>query len=185
MTCRDVMTPDPSCCVPGDTVAKAAQIMKREDVGPVLVVSDYSEKRLVGIVTDRDLVIKVLAEGRNPHEARVDQAMSANPVTCYQEDDAAEARRKMSSHQVRRIPVVDGQNRLLGIIAQADLARHLDEEDVGELVEDISQPFGESDWNGGGLRSSALKPIAIGALCFGAGIGVAYLLGQPRPGRPR
>ena len=179
------MTPDPSCCVPGDAVATAAQIMKRENVGPVLVVSDRSEKRLVGIVTDRDLVIKVLAEGRSPYEARVDQAMSANPVICYQDDDVAEARRRMSAYQIRRIPVVDDQNRLVGIIAQADLARRLDEEEVGELVEDISQPFGEGEWNGGGLRSSALKPIAIGALCFGAGMGLAYLLGQPRTGRPK
>jgi CBS domain-containing protein len=180
------MTADPSCCVPGDSVAIAAQIMKREDVGPVLVVSDHSEKRLVGIVTDRDLVIKVLADGRSPHDARVDQAMSANPVACQEDDDVNEAMRKMSTHQVRRIPVVDDNHRLVGIIAQADLALHVDEEDVGELVEDISQPFGESDqWTGGGLRPTALKPVVIGALCFGAGMGLAYLLGQPRMGTRR
>jgi CBS domain-containing protein len=179
------MTPDPSCCVPGDSAAFAAQIMKREDVGPVLVVSDRSEKRLVGIVTDRDLVIKILAEGRNPHETRVDQAMSANPVTCAENESVENAMRKMSAHQVRRIPVVDDQNRLVGIVAQADLARHVDEEDVGEMVEDISQPFGEGEWSGGGLRPSALKPVVMGALCFGAGMGLAYLLGQQRSGAER
>ena len=71
MTCKEMMTPDPSCCVPGDSVAMAAQIMKRNDVGPVPVVSDQHEKRLVGIVTDRDLTLKVLAEGRDPHTTRV------------------------------------------------------------------------------------------------------------------
>ena len=179
------MTPDPSCCLPGDPVAIAAQIMKREDVGPVLVVSDHAARRLVGIVTDRDLVIKVLAEGRNPHEARVDQAMSPNPVTCGADESVDLARRKMAAHQVRRIPVVDGQDRLLGIIAQADLARNLDEDDVGEMVEEISQPFGEGEWSGVGLRTAALKPIVIGALCFGAGMGLAYLLGQEKRGTGR
>ena len=79
MTCKEIMTPDPSCCVPGDSVAMAAQIMKRNDVGPVPVVSDQHEKRLVGIVTDRDLTLKVLAEGRDPHTTRVDEVMSMNP----------------------------------------------------------------------------------------------------------
>lgn len=180
------MTPDPACCMPGDSVSTAAQIMKREDVGPVLVVSDRFEKRLIGIVTDRDLVIKVLADGRNPTNARVDEAMSTNPVACHQDESVEDAMRKMSAHQVRRIPVVDDLHRLVGIVAQADLARHVDEEDVGELVADISQPFGETDeWTGGGLRPAALKPIAIGALCFGAGMGVAYLLGQQRSGLRR
>jgi Mg/Co/Ni transporter MgtE len=160
--------------------------MRREDVGPVLVVADHFEKRLVGIVTDRDLVIKVLAEGRYADEARVDAAMSASPVTCHQDDDVRDAMRKMAAHQVRRIPVVDDNHRLVGIIAQADLARRVDEEEVGELVEDISQPFGETDeWTGGGLRPAALKPVVIGALCFGAGMGLAYLLGQPRAGSQR
>lgn len=177
------MTPDPSCCVPGDSVAAAAQIMKREDVGPVLVVSDHNEKRLVGIVTDRDLVIKVLADGRNAYDARVDMAMSSNLVVCHPDDSADEARRLMSIHQIRRIPVVDEENRLLGIISQADLARLMDDEEVGELLEEISQPFGEGEWSSGGLRPSAFKPVVIGALCFGAGVGVAYLLGQQRSGR--
>lgn len=186
MKIRDVMTPDPSCCVPSDSVATAAQIMRREDVGPVLVVSDQSEKRLVGIVTDRDLAVKVVADGRNPHEARVDQAMSSNPVVCRPNDDVQEAMRKMSSHQVRRIPVVDENHRLVGIVAQADLARRADEEDVGELVEDISQPFGGTgEWTGGGLRASSLKPVMIGALCFGAGMAVASMFGSQRTGMKR
>lgn len=188
MTCREAMTADPSCCVPSDSVAQAAQIMKREDVGPVLVVSDRNEKRLVGIVTDRDLAIKVLAEGRDAHSCRVDEVMSANPVTCEEDDDVRDAIRKMAQYQVRRIPVVDANNSLTGIIAQADVARLADEEQVGEMVEEISQPYGMADWvSGGGViggSRSLLGNLALGAICLGAGIGLMYLL-DPQSGEDR
>ena len=188
MTCREAMTADPSTCVPSDSVAQAAQIMKREDIGPVLVVSDRNEKRLVGIVTDRDLAIKVLAEGRDAHSCRVDEVMSSNPVTCQEDDDVRDAIRQMAQHQVRRIPVVDGNNRLSGIIAQADVARLADEEQVGEMVEEISQPYGMADWVGGGGvvggSRSLLGNLALGAICLGAGIGLMYLL-DPNSGEER
>ena len=144
MTCRDVMTENPSCCVPSDSVAMAAQIMKREDVGPVLVVSDYNSRHLVGILTDRDLAINVVAEGRDPHNTRVDQVMTRNPVTCHADDGTREAIERMSVNQVRRIPIVDDNGRLLGIVAQADLARAegrgVTEEEVGRVVERVSEP---------------------------------------------
>ncbi|HYO84258.1 MAG TPA: CBS domain-containing protein [Bryobacteraceae bacterium] len=187
MTCKDAMTADPSFCLPSDSVGIAAQIMKREDVGPVLVVSDRSEKRLMGIVTDRDLAIKVLAEGRDAHSCRVDEVMSSNPVTCNEDEDVRHAIRKMSEHQIRRIPVVDEQNRLRGIIAQADVARMADEEQVGAMVEDISQPYGMADWAGvGGMIPSrnTLSSLALGAICLGAGIGLMYLL-DPNSGSDR
>ena len=146
MTCKDIMTPDPSCCVPGDSVAIAAQIMKRNDVGPVLVVSDQHEKRLVGIVTDRDLTLKVLAEGRDPHTTRVDEVMSMNPVSCREDESTHRALQLMANHQIRRVPIVDANNRLCGIVAQADLALNEDEEDVGRVVEHISEPYGSGGW---------------------------------------
>src|SRR4051794_28594924 len=141
MTLKDIMTPNPSCCVPGDSVAIAAQIMRRNDVGPVLVVSDQRDNRLVGIVTDRDLALKIIAEGRDPHTTRVDEVMSLNPVCCREDDSTEQALRLMSQNQVRRIPIVDEGNRLRGIVAQADLARNVDEEDIGRTVEQISEPY--------------------------------------------
>lgn len=194
MTCREVMTPNPSCCVPSDSVAMAAQIMKREDVGPVPVVSDYNSRRLVGILTDRDLALSVVADGRDPHNTRVDEVMTRNPVTCREDDNTSDAIRLMSEHQVRRVPIVDEVGSLTGIIAQADLARYEDEEDVGELVEDISQPYGGSGWDSGRERfdrdaapassRNIAGSLAMGAACLGVGAAVMYLL-DPGRGRAR
>jgi len=163
--------------------------MKREDVGPVLVVSDHTSRRLVGIVTDRDLAVKVVAEGRDGNSTRLDEVMSTQPVTCNEDDDVSVAIRLMSEHQVRRIPVVDRNNSLMGIVSQADVARYADEEQVGELVEDISQPYGESLVSRGAAYAersaragaSSLLACSVG---FGLGIGLMYLL-DPTGGRAR
>ena len=182
MTLKDIMTPNPSCCVPGDSVAIAAQIMRRNDVGPVLVVSDQRDNRLVGILTDRDLALKIIADGRDPHTTRVDEVMSLNPVCCREDDSTDQALRLMSENQVRRIPIVDESNRLRGIVAQADLARNVDEEDVGRTVEQISEPYpsygrteqhsAQSQRLGGNLASGSM---ALGTLCMGIGAGLMYL----------
>jgi len=148
------MTRDPSSCLPGDSVATAAKIMKQQDVGPVLVVSDNSELRLVGIVTDRDIAVNVVAEGRDPYSTRVDSIMSSSLVTCREDEDVSRAVKQMAEYQVRRIPVVDENNRVVGIIAQADIARSGQDEQVGELVEDISQPYGSGEWSGSEFEAS-------------------------------
>jgi predicted transcriptional regulator len=161
--------------------------MKREDVGPVPVVSDHAEKRVVGIVTDRDLAINVVAEGRDPHQTRVDEVMTPNPVTCREDADISEAVRTMADHQVRRIPIVDSNNRLCGIVAQADVARHAEEEQVGEMVEEISQPYGMGSWPEGRYAARAarsMSSLAVGALCLGIGAGLMFMF-DPRAGRGR
>lgn len=140
MTCEDVMTVNPKCCEPGESVTRAAQIMKDEDVGPIPIVNNMNEKRLLGIVTDRDIAIQVVAAGRDPNSTLIDEVMTRRPVTCHKDDDVQGAMEAMSHHQVRRVPVVDNEDRLVGIIAQADLARQVDEQEIGEVVEDISQP---------------------------------------------
>ena len=184
MTCKDIMTPNPSCCVPGDSVAIAAQIMRRNDVGPVLVVSDQQDNRLVGILTDRDLALKIIAEGRDPHTTRVDEVMSLNPVCCREDDSTEQALRLMSQNQVRRIPIVDEGNRLRGIVAQADLARNVDEEDIGRTVEQISEPYpsyGRGEQYVGQEQPHRLgrnvpsRSMALGTLCMGIGAGLMYL----------
>ena len=139
--CAEVMTPDPACCEPADSIARAAQLMKTEDVGAVPVVESRTARRLVGIITDRDIVVKVLAAGRAVDGASVRDAMTQNPVTVREEDDVNRALSAMSDRRVRRIPVVDGAGALRGIIAQADIATRLHhDKTTGDLVEAISEP---------------------------------------------
>ena len=138
--CSEVMTRNPVACEPGDSIARAAEIMKREDVGSIPVVDSDGSSRLVGIVTDRDIVIRVLAEGRDVGAATVSDAMTRNPATCREEDDVQQAVAHMAERQVRRMPVVDAEGRLSGIIAQADIATRVNrDETTGDLVEAISE----------------------------------------------
>ena len=138
--CRDVMTKDPASCEPGDAIGKVAGLMKQEDVGSVPVVESAETGRLVGIVTDRDLVVKVLAEGREADTATVKDAMTRNPASCREDDDLDQALKLMKERQVRRMPIVDGSGRLAGIIAQADVATRVNKDSkTGELVEAISE----------------------------------------------
>jgi CBS domain-containing protein len=140
MNCGEVMTKDPSCCVPTDTAFDAAQLMKSEDVGPIPIVKDKQSKELLGIVTDRDLALKVVAEGLDPKTVQVESLMTTGVVTCSPEDACDEALDLMEQHQVRRIAIVDDNDRLVGIISQADIATRLDEpEKTAEVVEEISR----------------------------------------------
>jgi CBS domain-containing protein len=133
---RDLMTENPSSCERSTSVAEAAKVMARENVGSVPVVEDG---RLVGVVTDRDLVVRVLAEGRDPQSTTVGEIASSELVTLSPDDGLDQALQLLARHQVRRLPVVEGE-RLVGIVAQADIARHADEVQTGEVVEQISKP---------------------------------------------
>ena len=138
--CRDVMTRNPVSARPEDTVASVARLMKENDIGPVPIVENQKSKRLVGIVTDRDLALKVVAEGRDPQTTLVRQVMTTSVITCRDNDDIEAALDAMSTQQLRRIPVVDDGNMLLGIIAQADIATRMNEpEKTAEVVKDISE----------------------------------------------
>ena len=140
-SCNDVMTMDPTCCLVSDPVSRAAEIMKSEDVGSVPVVDDATTKHLVGILTDRDIVLQVVAGGKDAKSVKIEETMTRNPVTCKPDEDIQNAFDRMAQHQVRRIPVVDGRDRVVGIIAQADLATRLDRaEKFEKAVENISQP---------------------------------------------
>ena len=137
---RDVMTKDPVFCQPGDSLMKVAELMKQEDVGSVPVVESVGSRRLIGIITDRDIVVKAIAEGRSPDAATVKDAMTANPVSCREEDDLDHALKLMKERQVRRMPIVDSAGHLTGIIAQADVATRVNKDSkTGELVEAISE----------------------------------------------
>lgn len=139
--CSEVMTPEPVCCEPSDPLSTVAEVMRREDVGSVPVVESRNDGRLIGIVTDRDIVVKVVADGRSVQDARVQDAMTPDPVCCGEDDDVSRAVSLMEERQVRRMPVVRSDGRLSGIIAQADIATRLHKDQTtGELVEAISEP---------------------------------------------
>ena len=121
------MTEDLVYCLPSDPVSKVAQLMKKEDIGPVLIVDNERTKTLVGIVTDRDLALKVVAEGRDPQTTKVEDVMTRKLVTCHADDDVERAMKAMAQYQLRRIPVVDDNMKLVGIISQADVATRMDE----------------------------------------------------------
>ncbi len=138
--CRDVMTREPASCQPMDNLVDVAKLMKSEDVGAVPVV-DASTRKLVGMVTDRDVVVKAIAEDRLPLNTSVRDVMTTDVVTCREDEDVTGAVTRMADRQVRRIPVVDRNGTLLGIIAQADIATRVRQDrTTGELVEAISEP---------------------------------------------
>jgi CBS domain-containing protein len=132
---RNVMTQNPTSCDPSTTAIEAAKVMASEDVGSVPVVKDG---RLVGLVTDRDLVVRVVAEGRDPNSTTLGEIASSDLETVSPDDDLDTALRKMASSQVRRLPVVEG-DQLVGIVAQADVARQGDDSETGQVVEEISR----------------------------------------------
>jgi CBS domain-containing protein len=132
---RDVMTTNPTTVERSTSVLEAAKVMAGEDVGPLPVTEGG---RLVGIITDRDVVVRVLAEERDAQATTVGDICSSDLVTVTPEDELDQALRKMASAQVRRLPVVEG-DRIIGIVAQADVARQAPEQQTGEIVEEISR----------------------------------------------
>jgi CBS domain-containing protein len=134
-TARDVMTPDCECIGENETVADAAKRLKELDVGSMPICGE--DDRLKGMLTDRDIVVKVLAEGRDPASTTAGELGEGKPVTIGADDSIDEALKTMAEHKVRRLPVID-DHRLVGIVAQADIARNVEGGQVGDLVESIS-----------------------------------------------
>ncbi len=133
---RDAMTSNPKTVTSDQTVVDAAKIMQQEDTGVVPIVDG---ERLVGVLTDRDIAIQVVAGGKDPQSTKVTEIASRDLVTVDPQQDLDEALRLMAQHQVRRLPVVEEDGKLVGILAQADVARHGDDARAGEVVEEISQ----------------------------------------------
>ena len=135
-TARDIMSPDCTCVGENDTVLDAAERLAELDVGSMPICGE--DDRLKGMVTDRDIVVKVIAQGKNPASTPVSELATQDEVITIGADDSIdEALKTMAEHKVRRLPVID-EKKLVGIISQADIARNIDEEKVGELVEAIS-----------------------------------------------
>ena len=134
-TARDIMTRDATCAKTDDTLADAARRMRDLDVGALPICGE--DNRLKGMITDRDIVVKVVAKDRNPAEVSAGELAQGKPVTVGADDDAAEILRTMSEHKVRRLPVIDG-HRLVGIVAIADVAKALPDRPVGDLIDAVT-----------------------------------------------
>src|SRR5205809_7074551 len=133
---QDVMTQNP-CAIDADQpVSYAAKMMKDEDVGLAPIVEG---ERLIGTLTDRDITVRVVAEGKDPQVVKVREVASTDLVTVDPQQDLDEALRLMADHQVRRLPVVENEGRVVGVLAQADIAEEAKPKKVGELVEEISK----------------------------------------------
>jgi CBS domain-containing protein len=134
---RDVMSNDCTCIGENESVLDAARKLKELDVGALPICGE--DDRLKGMLTDRDIVVKVLAEGKDPSQTKAGELGQGDgkTVTIGADDSIEEALHTMAEHKVRRLPVIDG-HRLVGVVSQADLATNIDEEKVGELVEAIS-----------------------------------------------
>jgi CBS domain-containing protein len=135
-TAREIMTPNPTCVRTSETVLDAARRMAEESVGALPVCGE--DNRLKGMLTDRDIVVKVLAAGKDPRAMHAGEVPAGQIVTVGADDDVEKVMRTMKEHQIRRVPVLDGHD-LVGIVAQADVARVMPESQVGEVVEAISQ----------------------------------------------
>lgn len=135
-TARDIMTADASYCPADTTATKAAQMMADKDIGALPVCG--KDGRLTGVITDRDLALRIVAEGRDPNEVLLgDLTDGSEVITIGADDSVEEAIRTMKDHSVRRLPVIDGTE-LVGMVSQADIARHMPDAKIGDLVDAIS-----------------------------------------------
>ena len=134
-TARDIMSSGVECAQENETVQDAAKKLAELNVGSLPICGE--DDRLKGMITDRDIVVKVIAEGKDPSSTKVSELAEGKPVTIGADDSVEAALDTMSEHKVRRLPVVDGRD-LVGVISQADIARNLPDEKIGDLVEAIS-----------------------------------------------
>ncbi|HET9226102.1 MAG TPA: CBS domain-containing protein [Thermoanaerobaculia bacterium] len=144
MKAREIMTENPACITPETTARQAARLMEDHDVGSLPVCASESDRRLVGVVTDRDLTLRVLGRGESA-DTPVREVMSSNVHCCRPDDSLDAVENAMAKNQVRRIPIVDENNCIVGMVAQADLARErkaVGTKDLGKVLEKISEPAG-------------------------------------------
>ena len=142
MRIKEIMTPDPACCTPDSTAREAATLMRERDCGAIPVVDTREGRRPIGMVTDRDLAVRGLADGRGP-DTPVRELMTERSHAAQADDEVETVRQVMMQQKVRRVPVTDADGTIIGIVAQADLARHdeaVSDQELGKVVEAISEP---------------------------------------------
>jgi len=140
MKVKEVMSSNPICCMPGDTAEKVAKTLREHDIGSIPMVVDQQTRKLIGIITDRDLCCGIVAGGLDPKRTPIEKFVSTNPVSCRDGENLDHCERAMQEHKVRRIPVVDGEGAVIGIVAQADLVLKESPEKASKTIAAISRP---------------------------------------------
>lgn len=140
MTASDLMTSNPACCRMDTPLQDVARMMVQCDCGEIPVVERDDLKKPVGVVTDRDIVCRAIAKGRNPTGMTAGDVMSSPAVTARQLDQLDAIRQMMETHQIRRIPIVDDRGQICGIVSLADIARQETEKQTGQVVKEVSAP---------------------------------------------
>jgi CBS domain-containing protein len=138
MKVRDVMTRNPACCAPDTSLREVARLMVEHDCGEIPVCENESSRRVRGVITDRDIVVRAVAKGRNPLELTAADAMTTPAVTVNPDTDLDECANVMEQRQIRRVPVVEGEE-IVGIVAQADIVRQARDRIAAELVREVSE----------------------------------------------
>jgi CBS domain-containing protein len=139
MQVKDIMTRDLACCTPDTNLQEVARLMVDCDCGEIPVVENRQRMRPVGVVTDRDICVRTVAEGKNPLQMTAGDCMSSPCVTVTPEMSVEECSRVMKENKIRRVPVVDGSGACRGIVAQADIAQHATKQETAEVVREVSQ----------------------------------------------
>ena len=139
MKIREIMSRDPACCLITDTAQTVANILCKCNIGSMPVVADSQSRKLVGMITDRDLCCSVIAQGLDPKTTQIEKLISFPPMSCRDGENIETCERLMQEHQVRRVPIVDAEDRVIGIVSQADLALHDKAERVSKTVAEISK----------------------------------------------
>lgn len=140
MKIREIMSRDPACCVLSDSAQAVAKILCDRNIGSMPVIANQQSKKLVGMITDRDLCCSVIAKGMDPKTTQIEKLLTLAPFSCREGENVEACERLMQEHQVRRIPVVDAEDCVIGIVSQADLALRDKAERVSKTVAEISKP---------------------------------------------
>jgi len=136
---KDIMTTNPACCSPENSVEEAAQMMVKHDCGEIPVIESKDNAKLIGVITDRDITCRVVAAGNNPSQTRVRDAMSSPPVTVKGDTSIEDCCRLLEKNQIRRVPVVDQSGHCCGIVSQADIAKTAPREQTAEVLKQVSE----------------------------------------------
>lgn len=136
----EIMTKNPVCCTPDTKIEEVANLMVQQDCGEIPVVGSQEGKKLVGVITDRDIVVRSIAQGINPLELRAEECMTEKPITIKKDSFVHQACELMENYQIRRIPVVDDNDNICGMVSQSDIALAISESEAGTVVKHISEP---------------------------------------------
>ena len=148
MQVKDIMTPDPACCTPDSTLQHAAELMVENDCGEIPVVENASNRKPVGVITDRDITCRTVAKGLNPLTMTVSESMTTPCVTVTPETALEECCKVMEEKQIRRVPVVDESGACCGIVSVADIAKHAEKRETGAVVKEVSEPSSSASATG-------------------------------------